>query len=32
VEAPGQVVELIEDFIATGERRDTESRQPSAPS
>ncbi|MCA2245338.1 MULTISPECIES: alpha/beta fold hydrolase [Mycobacterium] len=29
VEAPDQVVELIEDFIATGERRDTESRQPS---
>ncbi len=32
VEAPEQVVELIEDFIATGERRDTHSPQPSAPS
>lgn len=29
VEAPNQVVELIEDFIATGERRDTQSPQPS---
>lgn len=29
VEAPDQVVELIEDFIGAGERRDTESRQPS---
>ncbi|OMC23804.1 alpha/beta fold hydrolase [Mycobacterium colombiense] len=32
VEAPEQVVELIEDFIATGERRDTQSPQPSGPS
>ncbi|OBF68987.1 alpha/beta hydrolase [Mycobacterium sp. 852002-51971_SCH5477799-a] len=32
VEAPEQVVELVEDFIATGERRDTHSPQPSAPS
>lgn len=32
VEAPEQVVELIEDFIATGERRDTQSPQPSEPS
>ena len=32
VEAPEQVVELIEDFIATGERRDAESPQPSGPS
>ncbi|MEB4208076.1 alpha/beta fold hydrolase [Mycobacterium sp. 94-17] len=29
VEAPEQVVELIEDFITTGERRDNESPQPS---
>lgn len=29
VEAPGRVVELIEDFINTGERRDTQSPQPS---
>ena len=32
VEAPEQVVELIEDFIATGERRDAQSPQPSEPS
>lgn len=32
VEAPEQVVELIEDFIATGERRDAQSPQPSGPS
>ncbi|OSC32248.1 alpha/beta hydrolase [Mycobacterium vulneris] len=32
VEAPEWVVELIEDFIATGERRDTQSPQPSGPS
>jgi pimeloyl-ACP methyl ester carboxylesterase len=32
VEAPERVVELIEDFIATGERRDTQSPQPSGPS
>ncbi|HEX5256657.1 MAG TPA: alpha/beta fold hydrolase [Mycobacterium sp.] len=31
VEAPGRVVELIEDFIAMGERHDTESPQPSEP-
>ncbi|MEE2854222.1 MAG: alpha/beta fold hydrolase [Actinomycetota bacterium] len=31
VEAPEQVVELIEDFIATGERRDAQSPQPSEP-
>ncbi|GAB1812115.1 alpha/beta fold hydrolase [Mycobacterium sp. MUNTM1] len=29
VEAPERVVELIEDFIAAGERRDTQSPQPS---
>ncbi|MEK0592556.1 alpha/beta hydrolase, partial [Mycobacterium ulcerans] len=29
VEAPEQVVDLIEDFVATGERRDAESPQPS---
>jgi pimeloyl-ACP methyl ester carboxylesterase len=32
VEAPERVVELIEDFIAAGERRDTQSPQPSGPS
>lgn len=32
VEAPERVVELIEDFIATGERRDAQSPQPSGPS
>jgi pimeloyl-ACP methyl ester carboxylesterase len=32
VEAPYQVVELIEDFIASGERRDVESQQPYQPS
>ena len=31
VEAPEQVVDLIEDFIAMGERRDTQSPQPSEP-
>lgn len=32
VEAPNQVVDLIEDFIATGERHDAESEQPFQPS
>lgn len=32
VEAPERVVELIEDFIATGERRDAQSPRPSGPS
>jgi pimeloyl-ACP methyl ester carboxylesterase len=32
VEAPNRVVELIEDFIAAGERRDTEREQPFQPS
>jgi hypothetical protein len=30
VEAPNEVVELVEDFIATGKRRDLGSRQPSS--
>jgi hypothetical protein len=30
VEAPTEVVELIEDFIATSDRRDVDSPQPSS--